>query len=85
MVADLLDQTLSLKVEESLAGAGAVDLQAIDEDGGGDELVGGDLLEHLGVSLLIHDGGVVGLLLGLTLRPLLLLSFADVKGLNRKR
>lgn len=82
MMADLLDQTLSLKVKESLAGAGAVDLQAVDEDGSSDELVGGDLLEHLSVSLLVHDGGVVGLLLGLTLGPLLLLALADVEGLK---
>jgi len=82
-VADLLDQTLSLQIQESLASARTVDLQAVDEDGGGDELVGGNLLDHLGVGLLVHDGGVVGLLLGLTLRPLLLLSFADVERLQR--
>lgn len=79
MVANLLDQPLGLKVSESLAGAGSVDLQAVNKDGGSDQLVGGDLLQHLGVGLLVHDGSMVSLLLGLALRPLLLLALADVK------
>lgn len=67
MVADLLDQTLSLQIQESLTSARTVDLQAVNEDSGGDELVGGDLLDHLGVGFLLHDGDVVNLLLGLSL------------------
>jgi hypothetical protein len=72
VVADLLDQTLRLKVGEGLASARSVDLHAINEDGGGDELVGGDLLKDLGSGVLVHDGSIVNLLLGLSLRPLLL-------------
>lgn len=73
MVADLLDQTLGFKISEGLASARSVDLHAVNEDSGGDELVGGDLLQDLGGGLLVHDGGIVDLLLGLSLRPLLLI------------
>ena len=82
MVTDLLDQTLGFQVEEGFASAGTVNLQTINQDGSGDELVGWDLLEHLGVSLLVHDGGVVDFLLSLSFRPLLLLTLGDVDSLK---
>ena len=68
-----LDQTLLLQVQKSAASNRAVNLQAVNKDGRGDELVGRDLLDHLVISSLVHVDGVVGLFLGLSLGPLLLL------------
>ena len=60
---DLLDGTLGLEVGEGAAGEGAVDLQAIDEDGDGDEAVGLDLLVEALLEGLVKDDGVDGLVL----------------------
>ena len=60
---NLLDGTLGLEVGEGAAGEGAVDLQAIDEDGDGDEAVGLDLLVEALLEGLVKDDGVDGLVL----------------------
>ena len=60
---DLLDGTLGLEVGEGAAGERAVDLQAIDEDGDGDEAVGLDLLVEALLEGLVKDDGVDGLVL----------------------
>ena len=60
---NLLDGTLGLEVGEGAAGEGAVDLQAIDEDGDGDEAVGLDLLVEALLKGLVKDDGVDGLVL----------------------
>lgn len=63
MANNLLDGTLGLEVGEGAAGEGAVDLQAIDEDGDGDEAVGLDLLVKTLLEGLVEDDGVDGLVL----------------------
>ena len=60
---NLLDGTLSLEVVQGAAGERAVDLQAIDEDGDGDEAVGLDLLVEALLEGLVKDDGVDGLVL----------------------
>jgi hypothetical protein len=60
---NLLDGTLGLEVGEGAAGERAVDLQAIDEDGDGDEAVGLDLLVEALLEGLVKDDGVDGLVL----------------------
>jgi hypothetical protein len=60
---NLLDLTLLLEVLQGLPGKGTVDLQAVDEDGDGDETVGLDILGELVGGGLVEDDGVVGLVL----------------------
>lgn len=60
---DLLDLTIGLEVGERFPCKRAVNLQAIDEGGNGDEAVGLDILLELVVGLLIENNGVVGLVL----------------------
>lgn len=79
---DLLDQTLSFQFDQSTTSDGTVDAQAIDQDTNGDELVGGDFLQHLVVGGLVHDDSVVTLFLGLSLRPLLLLCLSTRNSLR---
>lgn len=63
-VADnLLDLTLLLEVGKGLAGKGAVDLQAIDEGGNGDQAVGLNILVELLKGGLLEDNGVLSLVL----------------------
>ena len=64
VVADnLLDGTLGLEVVQGLACERAVDLQAIDEDGDGDETVGLYILVETLLEGLVEDDGVDGLVL----------------------
>ena len=64
VVADnLLDGTLGLEVVQGLACERAVDLQAIDEDGDGDQTVGLDILVETLLEGLVEDDGVDGLVL----------------------
>jgi hypothetical protein len=60
---NLLDLTVGLEVGKRLAGDRAVDLQAIDEGGNGDEAVGLNILLELVVDLLVENDGVLGLVL----------------------
>lgn len=60
---NLLDGTLGLEVVQGLACEGAVDLQAIDEDGDGDEAVRLDVLVETLLEGLVEDDGVDGLVL----------------------
>lgn len=53
---------------------GAVDLETFDEDALGDELEGGDFLQDTVVEGLVEGDGVLGLILDLSLGPLLLLG-----------
>lgn len=63
MADNLLDLTLLLEVGKSLAGKGAVDLQAIDEGGNGDQTVGLNILVELLKGGLLEDNGVLSLVL----------------------
>ena len=60
---DLLDLACLLEVGERFPCKRAVNLQAIDEGGNGDEAVGLDILLELVVGLLVEDDSVVGLVL----------------------
>merc|ERR1719183_1245231 len=73
VLGDGTDGSLGHQGSDGLAGKGAVNPQAIAQDGGGDHLVLGDLVEDLVVGGLVEQDHGVDLLLHLTLRPLLLL------------
>lgn len=60
---DLLDLAVGLEVLEGFPGDGAVDLEAIDEGGNGDQAVGLDVLVEPVALLLVEDDGVLGLVL----------------------
>lgn len=68
-----LDKLLLLEVADGNAGERAVDLETLDEDALADELEGGDFLQDTVVGVLVEDDGVLGLVLDLSLGPLLLL------------
>merc|ERR1719458_855047 len=72
----LLDQALLHKLNQSTSGEGATHLQPLGNDGGGDELVGWDLLVQLVIGALVKQNQVVQLVPGLSLGPLLLLGLA---------
>ena len=69
---DGLDQTLSFELTDSNTSQRTVQLETINQNRLGDELVGGDFLEQTIVGRLIEDNQVVGLILDLLGRPLLL-------------
>jgi hypothetical protein len=60
---DLLDLAVLLEVGKRFPCKRAVNLQAIDEGGNGDEAVGLNILLELVVGLLVEDDSVVGLVL----------------------
>jgi hypothetical protein len=60
---DLLDDALLLELGERLARQGSADLQAVDEDGGGDQTVGQDVFVKALMDGLVHDDGMLGLVL----------------------
>jgi hypothetical protein len=60
---DLLDLAVGLKVLERLPCEGAVNLQAVDEDGDGYEAVRLNILLEPVVDLLVENDGVLGLVL----------------------
>jgi hypothetical protein len=64
---DLLDLAVLLEISKRFACKRAVDLQAIDEGGNGNEAVGLDILLELVVGLLVEDDSVLGLVLDYTL------------------
>ena len=63
MTDNLLDLAVCLEVGKRFPCKRAVNLQAIDESGDGDEAVGLDILLELVVGLLVEHDGVVGLVL----------------------
>jgi hypothetical protein len=65
---------------DSNPGQRSVDLETLDEDTLGDELEGGDLLEDTVVESLVEGDGVLGLVLDLSLGPLLLLGGFSSRG-----
>ena len=67
-----LDLSVLLELVDGTAGQRGADLKTIRDDGGGDELVGGDILHHLVVQLLVIDNDLLDVLLDLGLGPLLL-------------
>ena len=77
MVHDPLDLALLLQVPDSYPCKTPVDLQPLDEDRLADETEGGDLLQDTVVGRLVEDDGVLGLVLDLSLGPLLLLLLAS--------
>lgn len=74
MVDDGLDEAVSLEVLDGDTGEGAVDLHSVDEDGLGDHLERGDLLEDSVEGDLVDDDSVVRLVLYFSLGPLLFLA-----------
>jgi len=81
------DEATRHQVLDGPPSKGAIDPQALGEDGGGDLLVLGHLREQLVVGGLVEQHSVVHLLLLLTLAPLLLLllATAGLGGLRRRR
>ena len=73
MVNDPLDLPFLLQVPDGYPRQGAVDLQPFDEDGLGDVSEGRDFLKDTVVGGLVKGDGVLGLVLDLSLGPLLLL------------
>jgi hypothetical protein len=69
---DTADLSCLLKVANGPASKTGVDLHAVRDDGSGDELVGGDILQDLIVGLLVKDDRLLSVLLHLGLGPLLL-------------
>lgn len=59
----LLDHTLLLEVRQGFPGERAVDFQAVDENGDGDEAVRLDILLELLRGVLVENDGVLGLVL----------------------
>lgn len=74
VVHNALDQLLPLKMSNSNTGQAAVDLETLNEDALADELEGGDFLENTIEGGLVERDSVLGLILDLSLRPLLLLG-----------
>ena len=74
MVYDLLDLALLRKMADRNTGERAVDFETLDEDGLGDVSEGGDFLKDTVVGGLVKGDGVLGLVLDLSLGPLLLLG-----------
>lgn len=70
-MADLFNQSLGLQINKGTTGNRGVNLHTIDQHSMGDQLVGGNLLEDLGIGFLVNDDCIVGLFLGLSLGPLL--------------
>lgn len=60
---NLLDDALLLKVGQTSASNGSVDLHSVDKNGDGDETVGLDILVKLVGGGLIEEDGVLGLVL----------------------
>lgn len=83
MVNNSLDETLPLQVLDSNTGKTAVDLESFDEDGLGDVSEGGDFLKDTVVGGLVKGDGVLGLVLDLSLGPLLLLCGLAAAGCGR--
>lgn len=71
---NLLDLPLFRKMTDGNASKRAVDFETLDKDGLGDEAEGGYFLEDAVVCGLVECHSVLGLILDLSLRPLLLLS-----------
>jgi hypothetical protein len=76
VMANLLDDTLTLQLGQSATSNRSVNTETIDQNTDGDEFVGGNFFHELVISGLVHNDGVIGLFLGLSLGPLLLFSFS---------
>lgn len=74
MVHNFLDLPLLGQVTDDDTRQGSTDLEALDQDGLGDEAEGGDFLKDTVVRRLVEDDGVLRLVLDLALRPLFLLG-----------
>jgi hypothetical protein len=75
-----LDQTLLLEVADGASSQRSVNLESVRNNGGGDELVGGDLLQETVVGLLVKDNLVGKLVLDVSLGPLLLGLLGSSRG-----
>lgn len=71
MVSNFADQSLLVKVSDSLASQRTIQLELLRQVGWGDQPLLGCLSEDLLVQLLVEQNGIVHLLLGLGLGPLL--------------
>jgi len=70
---DPLDLSFLLKVTDSNTGQATTDFETLNEDTLADEFEGGDFFENTVVGGLVKGDSVLGLILDLSLRPLLLL------------
>ena len=77
---DHLDELLLAEVLKTTAGEGDGDLEAVGDDGGGDDLVLGDFVFELSDGGLVEEDGVGELFTSLTLGPLLLLGVGTRTG-----
>lgn len=77
---NLLDLPLFRKMTDGNASERAIDFETLDEDGLGDEAEGGHFLEDAVVCGLVEGHSVLGLILDLSLRPLLLLGGFTSRG-----
>lgn len=68
---DLLDDALLLQISQSSSCDRSVDLHSVDKDGDGDKAVWLDILVELVWGGLLEDNGVLGLVLDLTLAPVM--------------
>lgn len=67
-----LNLTLLLQMPDSHPSKGSVDLETLNQDTLRDKLEGGDFLEDTIVGGLVEDNSMLGLVLDLSLGPLLL-------------
>jgi hypothetical protein len=74
VLADATNGTFFFQMSDSGTSQRTVDAETINQDSGGDELVGWGFLDELIEDSLVENDGVVGLILDLSLGPLLLLS-----------
>ena len=73
MVHNPFDLLLLLQVANGNTSQRAIDFETLDEDALADEFEGGNFLQDTVVDGLVEGDGVDGLILDLSLRPLLLL------------
>lgn len=74
MVNNAFDQALLLQMSDSNACQASIDLQPLNENALADETPSGSFLHDTVECSFVTDDGVLGLVLDLSLRPLLLLS-----------
>jgi len=75
---NLLDLSSFLQIGQASASKGTVDLQSVDENGDSDEAVGLDILVETVGDGLVKNDSVLGLVLYLSLGPLLNIKSAFV-------
>lgn len=83
MMDNAFNKALFLQMSDGNASKGPVDLESLNEDALRDELEGRDLLDDTVVCGLVKGNSVLGLILDLSLGPLLLLGGLSTTGSRR--